>query len=124
MEAFPLPLLPPPIRHTASTSPIQPIPFLIGSDPSRQPIPGATGEPGRLADQRFVDNRPDVLTFVSAPLDHDVTVTGALSAFLYASTSGTDSDFVTKLIDVYPESAQKTPGIQRKVQSPANTPSP
>jgi putative CocE/NonD family hydrolase len=43
---------------------------------------------------------------VSAPLDHDLTVTGALSATLFASTSGTDADFVVKLIDVYPDSAQ------------------
>jgi putative CocE/NonD family hydrolase len=60
-----------------------------------------------VADQRFVDNRPDVLTFVSAPLDHDLTITGPLAAKLFASTSGTDSDFVVKLIDVYPQNAQK-----------------
>jgi putative CocE/NonD family hydrolase len=60
-----------------------------------------------VADQRFVDGRPDVLTFVSAPLDHDITITGPLAAALYASTSGTDSDFVVKLIDVFPDSAQK-----------------
>jgi hypothetical protein len=57
-------------------------------------------------DQRFVDGRPDVLTYVSAPLDRDITVTGALSATLFASTSGTDADFIVKLIDVYPEDAQ------------------
>src|SRR5579885_3549133 len=43
----------------------------------------------------------------SAPLDHDLTVTGPLAATLFASTSGTDSDFVVKLIDVFPENAQK-----------------
>jgi hypothetical protein len=60
-----------------------------------------------VADQRFVDHRPDVLSYESAPLDHDLTVTGPLAASLFASTSGTDSDFIVKLIDVYPESAQK-----------------
>ncbi|GJG86192.1 glutaryl-7-ACA acylase [Gemmatimonadetes bacterium T265] len=60
-----------------------------------------------VADQRFVDNRPDVLTFVSAPLDHDLTVTGEVAADLFASTSGTDADFVVKLIDVYPENAER-----------------
>jgi len=60
-----------------------------------------------VADQRFVDNRPDVLSFVSEPLDHDLTVTGPLAANLFASTSGTDSDFIVKLIDVYPQDAQK-----------------
>ena len=48
-----------------------------------------------------------MLTFVSAPLDADLTVTGEVAADLFASTSGTDSDFVVKLIDVYPENAQK-----------------
>jgi putative CocE/NonD family hydrolase len=61
-----------------------------------------------VADQRFVDNRPDVARWVSAPLDRDITVTGELSATLFASTTGTDSDFVVKLIDVYPETAQPT----------------
>ena len=47
------------------------------------------------------------MTFVSQPLDHDLVVTGPLAAELFASTSGTDSDFVVKLIDVYPDNAQK-----------------
>ncbi len=54
-------------------------------------------------DQRFVDHRPDVLSYVSAPLTEDLTVTGAIAATLMASTSGTDSDFVVKLIDVLPD---------------------
>jgi hypothetical protein len=58
-------------------------------------------------DQRFVDHRPDVLTYVSRPLEHDLIVTGDVEAVLYASTSGTDSDFVVKLIDVFPEDAEK-----------------
>jgi putative CocE/NonD family hydrolase len=60
-----------------------------------------------VGDQRFVDHRPDVLSFVSAPLDSDLTVTGQLAAELFASTSGTDSDFVVKLIDVFPDDAVK-----------------
>ncbi|MBI3651224.1 MAG: CocE/NonD family hydrolase [Acidobacteria bacterium] len=54
-------------------------------------------------DQRFVDRRPDVLTWETAPLPEDVTVSGQIIAQLFASTSGTDSDWVVKLIDVYPE---------------------
>ncbi len=54
-------------------------------------------------DQRFVDHRPDVLSYVSAPLTEDLTVTGQIAAELMASTSGTDSDFVVKLIDVLPD---------------------
>ena len=75
---------------------------LSASGPSRRPIHAATGPPGKSADQRFVDHRPDVLSFVSAPLDSDLVVTGQLAAELFASTSGTDSDFVVKLIDVFP----------------------
>ncbi len=58
-------------------------------------------------DQRFVDRRPDVLSFVSAPLEQDLTITGPVAAKLYASTSGTDSDFVVKLIDVYTDNEVK-----------------
>ncbi|MES2443659.1 MAG: CocE/NonD family hydrolase [Pseudomonadota bacterium] len=54
-------------------------------------------------DQRFVDDRPDVLSWVSEPLAADLTVTGNIAARLMASTSGTDSDFVVKLIDVFPD---------------------
>lgn len=54
-------------------------------------------------DQRFVDHRPDVLSYVSAPLTSDLTVAGTVLARLRASTSGTDSDFVVKLIDVLPD---------------------
>ncbi len=45
---------------------------------------------------------------MSAPLEHDLTITGEVSADLFASTSGTDADFVVKLIDVYPEDAQRS----------------
>ncbi|GAA0731792.1 CocE/NonD family hydrolase [Sphingomonas sp. ABOLD] len=60
-------------------------------------------------DQRFVDDRPDVLSYVSAPLESDLIVTGEVTAKLMASTSGTDSDFVVKLIDVFPENYEKAP---------------
>ena len=58
-------------------------------------------------DQRFVDNRPDVLTWQTDTLTSDVTVTGNLLAQLYAATSGTDADWVVKLIDVYPQEYKK-----------------
>ncbi|MEO8820139.1 MAG: CocE/NonD family hydrolase, partial [Ginsengibacter sp.] len=56
------------------------------------------------ADQRFAAQRPDVLTFSSPVLDSNVTLAGATEANLYVSISGTDADFVIKLIDVYPDS--------------------
>src|SRR5205814_5508302 len=57
-----------------------------------------------VEDQRFVDNRPDVLTWQTEPLNREVKIAGNITAQLIASTSGTDSDWVVKLIDVYPES--------------------
>src|SRR6266540_1247479 len=60
-----------------------------------------------VEDQRFVHRRPDVLSWETDPLTEDVTITGALAAHLFASTSGTDSDWIVKLIDVYPEDYPK-----------------
>ncbi len=54
-------------------------------------------------DQRFVHNRPDVLTWETEPLKEEITVSGEIVAQLFASTSGTDSDWIVKLIDVYPQ---------------------
>lgn len=62
-----------------------------------------------VEDQRFVDHRPDVLTWVTDPLEDDVVVSGKIAANLYASTTGTDSDWIVKLIDVYPEKYQPDP---------------
>ena len=62
-----------------------------------------------LEDQRFVDNRADVLTWETSSLKEDVVIAGNIVANLFASTSGTDSDWVVKLIDVYPESYPKDP---------------
>ena len=58
-------------------------------------------------DQRFADNRPDVLTWQTDTLTQDVTITGNVLAKLYASTSGSDADWVVKLIDVYPQDYKK-----------------
>ncbi len=87
------------------SDPANPVPYR--QRPISPTYPAGDWRTWEVADQRFVDRRPDVLSFVSAPLDHDLTVTGPLAANLFASTSGTDSDFVVKLIDVYPENAQK-----------------
>ncbi len=56
-----------------------------------------------VADQRQAGRRTDVLVYQTDPLEQDVTVAGALTADLHVSTSGTDSDWVVKLIDVYPD---------------------
>lgn len=77
------------------------------SDPHK-PVPyigyPATGVPQEymVSDQRFASTRPDVLTYRSAPLEEDVTLVGPVIPTLFVSTSGTDADWVVKLIDVYP----------------------
>jgi len=86
------------------SDPANPVPYR--QRPISPTYPAGDWRTWEVADQRFVDHRPDVLSFVSAPLDHDVTVTGPLAAELFASTSGTDADFIVKLIDVYPDSVQ------------------
>lgn len=102
---------PPDVANTAKayreyvSDPANPVPYR--QRPITPTYPEGDWRTWEVADQRFVDHRPDVLTFLSEPLDHDLTVTGPLAANLFASTSGTDSDFVVKLIDVYPENAQK-----------------
>jgi putative CocE/NonD family hydrolase len=65
-----------------------------------------------VQDQRFVHLRPDVLSYESGTLSCDVTVTGPIVAHLFASTSGTDSDWIVKLIDVYPEDGRSMAGYQ------------
>ncbi len=86
------------------SDPANPVPYRVR--PISPTYPEPEWQTWEAADQRFVDHRPDVLTFESQPLEHDIVVTGPIAASLYASTSGTDSDFVVKLIDVYPESKQ------------------
>ncbi|MBI5857469.1 MAG: CocE/NonD family hydrolase [Sphingobacteriales bacterium] len=54
-------------------------------------------------DQRFASRRPDVLTFETFPLEEDLTLAGVVTANLKVSISGTDADFVVKVIDVFPE---------------------
>jgi uncharacterized protein len=78
------------------------------SDPAH-PVPYinymSTAVPQRymVDDQRFASERPDVLVYETEPLEEDVTIAGPVSPKLKISSSGTDSDFVVKLIDVYPE---------------------
>jgi uncharacterized protein len=77
------------------------------SDPAK-PVPFvnyvATSVPQEYmdSDQRFADSRTDVLTYETAVLQEDITIAGPISPKLFVSTTGTDSDFDVKLIDVYP----------------------
>lgn len=78
------------------------------SDPNN-PVPYQAGVQERrtreymIDDQRFAARRPDVKTYQTDALAEDITLTGTLLANLVVSTTGTDADYVVKLIDVYPE---------------------
>jgi uncharacterized protein len=96
------------------------------SDPSH-PVPfvGYTtdGVPQRymVDDQRFASYRPDVLVYETEPLEEDVTIAGPISPKLKIASSGTDSDFDVKLIDVYPEDypdPEETTGGKRVLDAP------
>jgi putative CocE/NonD family hydrolase len=84
--------------------PADPIPY------RPRPIESTYGKGSRwrqwlVGDQRFVSSRKDLANFTTPVLDHDVTVTGDVVADLFAATTGTDADWVVKLIDVYPDDA-------------------
>jgi len=81
------------------SDPKHPVPYMP------RPIDGSHWREWLVQDQRFVHNRPDVLSWETDPLIEDVVIAGDVIAHLYASTTGTDADWVVKLIDVYPDSA-------------------
>ncbi len=78
------------------------------SDPAR-PVPYQEKIAVRMlpefktADQRFAARRPDVLVYSTNVLEEDVTIAGSIDVKLFVSTTGTDADWVVKLVDVYPE---------------------
>lgn len=91
------------------------------SDPA-DPVPYAPDErfvftPRRYMaeDQRFAEGRPDVLVFETEPLAEDVTLAGPLDARLFVATTGTDADWVVKLIDAYPEDDESGLGGYRQM---------
>jgi hypothetical protein len=77
------------------SDPAKPVPYT-------QEISQRWGKNYMAEDQRFVARRPDVLVFQTEPLSEDLTLAGPIEVELWASSSGTDSDFVVKLIDVNP----------------------
>jgi putative CocE/NonD family hydrolase len=85
------------------SDPENPVPYRPRPVPPT--YPGPEWKVWLVQDQRFVDRRPDVLSWQTEPLGADLRVAGDLAADLFASTTGTDSDWVVKLIDVYPENA-------------------
>jgi uncharacterized protein len=82
------------------SDPAKPVPYV------RRPVRNDDGDQWRYwltTDQRHVDGRPDVLTYATEPLKAPLQISGAPIVNLFASTSGTDSDWVVKIIDVYPD---------------------
>ena len=95
------------------------------SDPAK-PIPYTLETNTRMTreymvdDQRFASRRPDVLTYATEELKRDLTVAGPVAPRLSVSTSGTDSDFIVKLIDVYPDNTpDQMGGFQQLVRGEA-----
>ena len=93
------------------SDPAKPVPFI-----DYVPLPTARMVPPdyMTADQRFAGRRPDVLVYQTEPLMEDLTVAGAVSPELFVSTSGTDSDWVVKLIDVYPQDFPETETVSAR----------
>lgn len=91
------------------SDPSHPVPYR--PRPITPTYPGREWQEWMVEDQRFTHQRPDVLNYETEPLDEDVTVAGSLTAHLFAATSGTDCDWIVRLIDVYPEKPEKDPGM-------------
>ncbi|MGN6374207.1 MAG: CocE/NonD family hydrolase [Sphingomonas sp.] len=90
------------------SDPAKPIPYRLR--PIRPTYAeGSTWHSWLVDDQRPFSSRTDVLTYETPPLDHAVAVSGAPIADLVAATTGTDGDFVVKLIDVYPDEFAEKP---------------
>ncbi|MER7609824.1 CocE/NonD family hydrolase [Nocardioides sp. NPDC127503] len=77
--------------------PADPVPTTGGSH-----MPVGFGFSGPV-DQRTVEQRPDVLSFTTPPLEHDIEATGYITATLYVTSNALDTDFTAKLIDVFPD---------------------
>ena len=85
-------------------------PVTYRARPNMSPwAPGSTWRTWLVDDQRFAAGRPDVLVYTSQVLTQPVKIAGQPVAHLFASTSGTDSDWIVKLIDVYPDAVPEKP---------------
>ncbi len=84
------------------SDPAKPVTYQLRPIRARS-APGSTWNQWLVDDQRFAGDRPDVLTYCSPMLTEPLRLAGQPMAHLFASTSGTDSDWIVKLIDVYPD---------------------
>ena len=93
------------------SDPARPVPYRLRPVEATYDPRGSGWSTWLVGDQRFVHLRPDVLSWETEPLAEDVTVTGRIVARLFASTTGTDSDWIVKLIDVYPSDYPAEPAM-------------
>lgn len=94
-----------------TSDPAHPVPYQGGIRKNR-------GITYMIDDQRFASNRKDVLSFTTPVLNQNTTLAGPIKAHLSVSISTTDADFIVKIIDVYPDSAQgKMSGYQSLVRA-------
>lgn len=93
------------------SDPSRPVPYRMRPVESTYDPRGSGWPTWQVQDQRFAHLRPDVLSWETDSLAEDVVVTGDVSARLFASTTGTDADWVVKLIDVYPEDVPADPAM-------------
>jgi putative CocE/NonD family hydrolase len=92
------------------SDPAKPVPYRV------RPIAptfgaGSTWSTWLVDDQRFAQDRPDVTAWQTPPLEEDIVIAGDVLAKLFASTTGSDADWVVKLIDVYPEKYDANPKL-------------
>jgi putative CocE/NonD family hydrolase len=96
------------IAATYKSDPANPIPYRHRPIQSTYAL-GSKWYTWLVEDQRFVSDRPDLANFETAVLDRDVTIAGEVTADLFASTTGSDADWVVKLIDEYPPETSPAP---------------
>ncbi len=91
------------------SNPATPVPYTNG-------VFGYRNNEYMAEDQRFAAARPDVISFKTSPLTEDMTLTGAIEANLFVSITGTDADFIVKLIDVFPNNEPNTAATPKGIK--------
>ncbi|MGH2624793.1 MAG: CocE/NonD family hydrolase, partial [Sphingobacterium sp.] len=94
-----------------TSDPNKPVPFQEGIIVNRS-------REYMIADQRFASIRPDVIVFQTEPLNEDITMAGPIITNLNVAMTGTDADFVVKVIDVYPDSSKVISAVNEEVVMP------
>lgn len=88
--------------------PNNPVPYSSGTSSVRE-------KEYMIEDQRFASKRPDVMVYQTDVLNNDITTLGPINVHLYVSTSGTDADYIVKIIDVFPEQLNDYPKNEKNI---------